>query len=329
MQDTILLPTVPKIVEEEKNKAVIEIEGLHPGYGVTIGNALRRVLLASLPGAAVTSVKIENVNHEFSTLPGVLEDALTILLNIKQLRFKIFSDEPRVLTLSVNGEKIATSADLKIPSDVEVVNPEQSIATLTDKSSSLQIELTVEKGVGYVKRETINREKLEVGVMTLDAIFTPVRKASYEIENMRVGTATNYNRLRFLIETDGSITPKEAFLKALSILQEQLKRLESFEEISKIIDESPMPEFVPTEEGVDDEQTAQDEESMDVMKIKIEDLKLSSRTINALSRSNIRTIGGLTKKSSEDLLSLEGVGERALQEIQRALGNLGLTLPSD
>jgi len=330
MRDTILLPQPPSVVEEKGNQAVIEITGLHPGYGITLGNALRRVLLSSLAGAAVTSVKIKNINHEFSTLAGVLEDILTILLNIKQLRFRIFTEEPRTLTLSQNGEKVITAKDLKTPSDVEVVNPDHHIATLTEKSSTIEMELVVEKGVGYVPKETLMRDKVEVGLMTLDAIFTPVRKVSYEIENMRVGTATNYNKLRLSIETDGSLTPREAFIKALSIFQEQLRALEHFEEempnkqeelpISR--EEGALPSFsVKTEE---EQETAG--VPMDTMKIKVDDLKLSSRTINSLSRAGIKTVGNLVKKSAEELLEIEGFGERALNEIQRSLGNLGLTL---
>lgn len=334
MRDTILFPQPPSVVEEKENQAIIEITGLHPGYGITIGNTLRRVLLSSLGGAAVTSVKIKNINHEFSTLPGVLEDILTILLNIKQLRFKVFADEPRTLTLSQSGEKIVTARDLKVPSDVQVVNSDHHIATLTDKAGSLEMELVVEKGIGYVPKETLMRDKVEVGLMTLDAIFTPVRKVSYEIENMRVGTATNYNKLRLTIETDGSLTPREAFTKALAIFQEQLHALEHFKEEIVIQQEElslsqEEGDVVPWDVKTDAEEKTNTETTMDVMKIKVEDLNLSSRTINALSRASIKTVSNLIKKSSRELLEIEGFGQRALHEIQRSLGNLGLTLKQE
>ncbi|MEK9148239.1 MAG: DNA-directed RNA polymerase subunit alpha, partial [Patescibacteria group bacterium] len=214
-------PHPPKIVLEEGNRAVFEIEGLWPGYGHTVGNAIRRALLSSLEGAAITSVKIEGVQHEFSTLPGVLEDMVELTLNLKGVRFRMHGPGPYTATLAVKGEKEVTAADIKAPSQLEVVNPEQHIAVLTDKKAALVMDLVVDKGVGYQPVESRQKEKIEIGTIALDAAFSPLRLVNYEVENMRVGERTDFNRVRFHIETDGSVTPREAFLAAAKILQEQ------------------------------------------------------------------------------------------------------------
>ncbi len=205
----IVLPTRPRIISSSPVEGVFEIGGLYPGYGVTVGNIFRRILLSSLPGAAVTQVKIDGVQHEFSTLPGVVEDVVTLLLHIKQLRFHMHTDEPQHVEVSVKGSKKVTGADLPVPSTLEVANPDILIATLTGKQASLQMDMVVEKGLGYVPREMARREKVEVGMMTLDALFSPIRRVRYEVENMRVGERTDYNRLRITIQTDGTITPEE------------------------------------------------------------------------------------------------------------------------
>lgn len=215
----IPLPKKPKIVKKEKNKATFEIEALYPGYGVTIGNSLRRVLLSSLEGAAVTQMKIKGVSHEFSTIPGVLEDVVTIMLNLKKLRFKMFTDEPQKAILKVKGEKEVLGSDFKIPAQLELVNPDCHIATLTQKSANLEIEIQVEKGVGYSPREERKKGKLEVGQILLDAIFTPIKKVAFKVENMRVGERTDFDRLYLEIETDGTISPEEAFSKSSEILK--------------------------------------------------------------------------------------------------------------
>ncbi len=220
----INLPTQPKIVKKEDNRAIFEIEALYPGYGVTIGNSLRRVLLSSLPGAAVTQVKIKGISHEFSTIPGVLEDVILIMLNLKQLRFRLFIDEPQKATLKVKGEKEIKGSDFVLPSQVELVNKDCHIATLTTKSAELEMEIQIGKGIGYSPREArkapagILQEKLQIGAIPLDAIFTPVKRVSYRIENMRVGERTDYDRLFLDIETDGVISPEEAFVQASEIL---------------------------------------------------------------------------------------------------------------
>ncbi|XOB41027.1 MAG: DNA-directed RNA polymerase subunit alpha [Candidatus Nealsonbacteria bacterium] len=214
----IPLPLKPKIIKKQKNKAIFEIEALYPGYGVTIGNALRRVLLSSLGGAAVTQMKIKNVSHEFSTIPGVLEDVVNIMLNLKQMRFKILSDEPQKAILKVKGEKEIKGSDFKLPSQLELVNKDCHIATLTENKASLEMEIQVEKGLGYVPRESRKKEKQEIGVITLDAIFTPIKRIAIKTENMRVGERTDFDRLFLEIETDGIMSPEDAFSKASDIL---------------------------------------------------------------------------------------------------------------
>lgn len=214
----IPLPKEPKIVKKEKNKATFEIEALWPGYGVTIGNSLRRVLLSSLEGAAVTQMKIKGVAHEFTTIPGVLEDVVSIMLNLKKLRFKMIGNEPQRATLKVKGEKEVKGSDFELPAQLQLVNPDCHIATLTSKSAKLEMEILVEKGVGYLPREEREKEKLEIGQIPVDAIFTPVKRVAMRVENMRVGKRTDFDRLFLEVETDGTISPEEAFLKASEIL---------------------------------------------------------------------------------------------------------------
>lgn len=325
MKYDIILPSRPKAIQEQGNEGVFEIDGLYPGYGVTIGNSLRRVLLSSLPGAAVTRVKIDGVQHEFSTIPGVLEDAVTILLNLKKLRFIMNTDEPQTIELTAKGAKELKGSDLKMPSEVEIVNGDALIATLTDKNAELHMEIVVEKGLGYVPREEAHKEKVEVGMMTIDALFSPLRKVNYEVENMRVGDRTDYNRVRFQIETDGTITPRNAFQRAVDIILEQFTTLAGgFSEES---DETRAEELVSetTEGTLNDERDSSDEDT-DLSKLKVEDLRLPSRTINALHENGIKTVGGLLRRDTESLSEIPGIGEKAIQEIKRALGSMGLTL---
>lgn len=217
----ILLPKPPKVVSKKNNWAQFEIEALSPGYGITIGNSLRRVLLSSLPGAAVTQMKIKGVQHEFSTISGVLEDVITIAMNLKQLRFKIYVDEPQKASLKVKGEKEVSGSDFKFPSQVELVNKSAHIATITSKKTELDLEIQIEKGIGYESVERRRKKgKLEIGVIPLDAIFSPIERVSYKVENMRVGERTDFNRLYLDITTDGTVTPEEAFSRASEILVE-------------------------------------------------------------------------------------------------------------
>ena len=313
----ITLPKKPKVITKDNFKAVIEVEDIYPGYGMTLGNALRRVLLSSLEGAAITMVKIKGVPHEFSTIPSVAEDVMEILLNLKQLRFVLHSSEPQEARLKISGEKTVTATDIECPSQVEVINKSAHIAELTDKGASLDIEMTIEKGFGYVPAEQSKKEKLDVGAIALDAIFTPIRKINYEVEDMRVGDRTDFNRLRVFMETDGTIDPEEAFVKAAKILVEQFAQLTSLGEgqISLMEQEVPVEKEVPKRE--------------DTLKTKISELDLSARVINSLEAAGIKTVSGLLRKTETDLLQVEGMGEKAVGEVVKILQKLGLTLKEE
>lgn len=216
-------PQQPKVTSLGENHSKFEILGCYPGYGATLGNAIRRVLLSSLEGAAAQSVKIKGVSHEFATIPGVLEDVVQLLLNLKQVRFRIYGDsgEPIKVTIKAKGETEVTAGDIKAPSSVEIVNPSYKIATLTDKKAELELELEIGKGIGYVPIEARDGEDREIGVIALDSIYTPIRRVNYEVENMRVGKRTDYDKVSLEVVTDGSITPETAFAKAIDILVAQ------------------------------------------------------------------------------------------------------------
>ncbi len=218
-----------KKVSETDKEGVFEIEGLYSGYGLTVGNALRRVLLSSLPGAAITQFKIKGVSHEFSTLEGVNEDIVELGLNLKKVRFRIHTDEPQVLVLRIKGEKEVTAADIKTNSQVDLITPDAHIATLTGKSAELDMEITVEKGLGYLPVDARKGDKLPIGTIALDALFSPVSKVNFVVENMRVGERADYNRVRLMMETDGSITPSAALRKASNILQDHFVKISGVE----------------------------------------------------------------------------------------------------
>mgnify|MGYP001572462810 CR=1 FL=1 len=213
-----------KTISEDSKKGVFEIEGLFAGYGLTVGNALRRVLLSSLPGAAVTQIKIKGVSHEFATLPGMKEDVVELMLNFKKIRFQMTVDEAQTLALKVKGEKVVTAGDIKTSTGVEILNQEEIIAHLTEKSADLDIEVRVERGLGYSSVESRKEEdKLAIGTVAIDAFFSPVTNVSYTVENMRIGDRTDYNRLKLEIETDGSISPSSALHKSANILNDHFK----------------------------------------------------------------------------------------------------------
>ena len=219
---SISLPKKPKVIEYDKNahRAFIEIRELYPGYGATVGNALRRVLYSSLPGAAVTSVKISGVSHEFSTIGGVMEDVLEISLNVKQIRLNLHGDEPQTMILKAKGKKEVTAKDIDAPSQVEILNKDVHILTLTSPKSSIEMELQVEQGLGYVQVDQDEKDKKEIGVVRLDAVFSPVKRVNFEVENMRVGDKTDYNRLVLDITTDGTVSPQDAFVNATKVMLE-------------------------------------------------------------------------------------------------------------
>lgn len=220
---------VVKKVSEKENIGVFRIEGLYTGYGVTLGNTLRRALLSSLPGAAITQIKVKGVDHEFSTLPGMMEDVVEFTMNLKKVRFTFDADEPQTISLHIKGERDVTAADIQSTAFVRVINKDLHLATLTKKSADLDMELTVEKGLGYVISESRKMERLSVGTIVLDAIFSPVVRVAFSVEDMRVGDRTDYNRLEIEIETDGSISPSEALHKATNILKDHFEKLSAVE----------------------------------------------------------------------------------------------------
>lgn len=320
----IALPSKPRVVSESERSGTYEIDGLYPGYGYTLGNSLRRIILSSLPGAAVTHVKIPGVAHEFSTVEGVKEDVVTILLNIRKIRLKLVTDEPQTITLHVKGPKAVTAADLKLPGQVEVLNPESHIADISGKVT-LEIELRAERGLGYIPKEVHQKERVDVGTIALDAIFSPIRRVNYEVENMRVGDRTDFNRLRILIETDGTIEPREALERSIETMIHQLKAVVGFKEEDVAERDTAASSGASREAKRDDRAATPDAE---VLKTRITELNMPQRVTDALDNASIRTVGGLVRKREDDLLSIEGLGQKGLQDIKRALSNLGLTLRS-
>lgn len=319
----VTLSSKPRVVKEEDLTGIYEIDGLYPGYGHTLGNSLRRIILSSLPGAAITSVKIDDISHEFSTIEGVKEDVITILLNLKKVRIQMLTDEPQTLSISFQGQKSISAGDIQVPGQVSVLNPDLHIVEMTSKNSKLNIEMLVEKGLGYMSKESLQKDKVEIGTIALDATFTPIRRVNYEVENMRVGDRTDFNRLRLFVETDGTLTPREALEKSIETMINQLKAIIGFkeEEIDLTRTETEL-----SSEDTGDTGDQIEEVDTEFLKTRIESLDLSARTVNALTNANIRTVGGLARKKEDDVLTIDGLGKKGLQEIKRALSNFGIIL---
>lgn len=326
--NTIVLPSKPRIVSEEKFSGVYEIDGLYPGYGHTLGNSLRRIILSSLPGAAVVGVKIAGVSHEFSVIPGVKEDVITILLNLKQLRMDVSGDSSQTLSLKISGPKEVRASDIKITGQVEILNPDLLIATLTDKNAELDMEITVEKGLGFVTKEAREKSRVDIGTIALDAIFTPIRRVSYEVENMRVGDRTDFNRLKIFIETDGTLTASDALERSIEIMISQLKAIIGFKEEEELSSSSARGGTQADIKSLTSEKQGAETGEMDeeFLKTRIENLNLSVRTLNALSNANIRTVGGLARKKEKDILDIDGMGAKGLAEIKKVLAEYSITL---
>lgn len=320
----ILLPSQPKVISEEGESGVFEIEGLYPGYGHTLGNSLRRIILSSLPGVAITSVKIAGVNHEFTVLEGVKEDVVTILLNLKKIRMRFTTDEPQTLYLKIKGlsaqagERVVRASDLEVPGQVTIITPDEIIVTITGKNTVLDMEIKAEKGLGFMPKEMIEKSRVDIGAIALDGIFTPIRRASYEVENMRVGDRTDFNKLKMFIETDGTISPSAALSSAIGIMINQLKAIVGFREDEPVVAEKEIREKRDS--------VAKPTVDPEVLKTRMESLDISSRTRSALSLANIRTVGGLARKKEKDLLEIDGLGVKGIQEIKKALGEFGITL---
>ncbi len=314
MEFHITLPSKPRVVSEEGMQGVYEIDSLYPGYGHTLGNSLRRIILSSLPGAAITSVKIEDVPHEFATIEGVHESVMELLLNLKRVHFVLHGDEPQTVKLSIKGPKTVTAADLVMPSQVTVSNPDAHIANVTGKVA-LELEATVERGLGYVPREVLTKEKVDIGTIAVDATFTPIRRVNYEVENMRVGDRTDFNRLRMLIETNGTTSPREALEKSIEIMIHQLKAVVGFQE--------------ETEENASSSRDSAPVLGKDPSKLKIEELGVSARTASALADGGVKSVAGLIRKTASSLKELDGIGDKAVEEIAQALDTLGLELKGE
>lgn len=314
----IPLPQPPKVIKKEGQRTTFEIAGLYPGYGVTLGNSLRRVLLSSLAGAAITQVKIKDVAHEFSTIPGVLEDVIVILLNLKKLRFKMHTAEPQKGLLKVKGKKDVKAKDFKLSSEVELISGDAPIATLTNSKAQLEMEIQIEKGIGYESVERRGKEKLEIGAIALDAIYTPIRNVVLRVENMRVLERTDFDRLFLEIETDATISPEEALRQACQILNSHFSLCSDF-----LKEEKPV---FPRPKTKEKKKVAAKKKLPDPAEIKIEDLKLPTQLTNLLLENRIKTVAGLMRKNEESLLAIPGLGGKGLGEIKRALKKQSLGL---
>jgi DNA-directed RNA polymerase subunit alpha len=286
------------------------IEPLERGYGITLGNSLRRVLLSSLPGAAVTAVKIENVLHEFSTIPGVLEDTTEIILNLKQLSMKIHADEPQTLRVVAAGQGVVTAGDISLPADVEILNPDLHIATL-EEGGHLYMELTTVNGRGYVPAERNKEPGQPIGMIPMDSLFSPIKLVNYKVEDTRVGQHTDYDKLVMEVWTDGSIRPDEAISLGAKILS---KHLSLFINLTEKVDE------VEILDEKDEDDKAK------IMEMTIEELDLSVRSYNCLKRAGINSVQELVQKSEEEMMKVRNLGKKSLEEVQHKLDELNLQL---
>lgn len=326
---SIPLPHPPHIISHQEDKATFVIKGFYPGYGITIANALRRIILSSLVGAAVVAVKIKDVDHEFSTIPGVLEDVIHIILQLKKIRFEIEGEGVFEGHLKIKGEKEINAGDFKIPSEVSIKNPDLRIATITDKKADLEMTIWVTKGIGYEPSEE-HSEKLPIqgiGVLKVDSIFTPIVGANFKIEDMRIGEQTDYNKVTFSVETDGTITPQYAFEKAVETLLAQLEVIKHIEGTEKI--EGAKKKIKQEKEDEEENDVNDEKEEKDSSlsgRYFISHLKLSSRIEKILKKQRVKTIGQLGQKKEDDLLKIEGIGEAAVKEIKRKLGKIGFLL---
>ena len=295
---------------EDERYGKFVVEPLERGYGITLGNSLRRILLSSLPGAAVTSIKIDGVLHEFSTIPGVKEDTSDIILNLKSLSVKLYSDQPTNLRIEAEGEGVVTAGDIKTTESVEILNPDLHIATL-DKDARLYMDIMIEKGRGYVSAERNKKEEHIIGVIPVDSLFTPVLKVNYTIEDTRVGQVIDYDKLTLDIWTDGSIAPDEAVSSSAKILCDHLKL------------------FIGLTESISDEVTMveKEEEKKDkILEMTIEELDLSVRSYNCLKRAGINSVEELIQRTEEDMMKVRNLGKKSLEEVQLKLTELNLSL---
>jgi DNA-directed RNA polymerase subunit alpha len=304
-------PKIERIISsEDSSYGKFVIEPLERGYGITLGNSLRRILLSSLPGAAITAIQIENVLHEFSTIPGVLEDTTEIILNMKQLAMKIHSDEPQKLVIIAAGQGVVTAGDIKLPADVEILNPDLHIATL-EEGGRLYMEITAATGRGYVPAERNKDASLPLGVVPVDSLFSPIRRVNYKVEDTRVGQITDYDKLTIEVWTDGSIRPDEAVSLGAKILSKHLSL------------------FIHLTEKVDEVEIADEKDEDDkskILEMTIEELDLSVRSYNCLKRAGINTVHDLINKSEEEMMKVRNLGKKSLEEVQHKLLDLNMQL---
>lgn len=341
---TIPLPQSPKAKETSDTRGVFEIEGCYPGYGVTIGNALRRVLLSSLEGAAITCVKIKGISHEFSSIPYVMEDVIQIILNLKKIRLKMHREGIATAKILVKGEKTVTGKDIKVGSSLEIVNRDQVIARLTDKKAELEMEITIEKGIGYQMAEERDRKEKEIGVIEIDSLFSPVTRVNMEVENMRVGKQTDFERLILTIETDGTVKPEDALTHVAAIMVRQFSVLTDKKTIQAVekgvaIGEKDagkvLEDAVSTDKALESEEFSgeieigKDMSEDEILAMPIQKLKMPARTANLLTDQNFKQVGDLATMSEEEILKIEGMGDKGLRDIKKALGNFGLVLENE
>lgn len=312
MSKAIHTPSLVNVDDHAATSATFVIEPLHSGYGMTLGNSLRRVLLSSIAGAAITAFKIEGATHEFTTLPSVKEDVVDLMLNLKGVRFKVFSDEPQTLRLTKQGKGVVTAGDIAKNADVEVVNPKHVIATLDDSKSKLVMDLVVETGRGYRTIEESSGRKAS-DMIAVDALFGPVARVRYKVENTRVGQITDLDKLLLTIDTDGSITPRDAFEEAAAILVNQYTALAGQ---TRVETAAPIQASDTVIEG-------ETEEAHELM-TPIEDLNFSARTTNALVNNEIHTLKDLFSLSDAELRDLKGFGSKALDEVKEKMAELEL-----
>lgn len=306
----------PKIetieISDDAKYGKFVVEPLERGYGTTLGNSLRRILLSSLPGAAVTSIQIDGALHEFSVIEGVVEDVTTMILNIKKLALKIYSDEEKTLEIDMQGPGVVTAADINYDSDVEILNPDLHIATLSD-NAKFHVRLNATRGRGYTPDQN-KRENMPIGVLPVDSIFSPVIRVNYQVENTRVGQSTNYDKLTFDVLTDGSISPEEAVSLGAKILSEHLSIFVN------LTDEAQKAEIMIEKEESHKEK---------VLEMTIEELDLSVRSYNCLKRAGINTVQELADKSEDDMMKVRNLGRKSLEEVKVKLADLGLSLRNE
>jgi DNA-directed RNA polymerase subunit alpha len=310
------------IKDEEKNFGLFEISPLPRGYGHTLGNALRRILYSSLPGAGITSVKIKGAKHEYSTLDGIKEDVLNIILNLKQVKFVVNSDEPQTCKIAVSGKKKVTTKNIELPGDVEIASEEIEIATLTDDGAELDMEFTVEKGVGY--RDVKNVDRPEAGIIPVDCDFAPIERVSLSVEQARKGQRTDLDSVLIGVYTDGSIEPKEALLESSKILQEFAGKVM----IAMGMAQKEVEQLAEAATTIEIEEEEEEEEN-EIMGWKVEELPISKRSKTGLLSGGYKTVGDLQDATKSDLLNLQGFGNKSLNEVVELLNEYGVNIKSE